>query len=258
VGVKPLFYIGLHMVTHAPQFDRCMISVNRLRLRKSDFNPHDWMMDSGAFTEISTHGEYRTSVQEYADQINRWKVCGNLLAAVSQDYMCESFILAKTGLTVADHQRLTIERYDALLQLTDVYILPVLQGYKPEEYVSHIAQYDDRLKLGMWVGVGSVCKRNSSPAQIEAVLTAIRRVRPDLRLHGFGLKITSLKSDIVSQYLYSCDSMAWSFAGRKDHRANDPTLAHEYAKTVDTMPVQGNLYVRVDPVENILTTGPDL
>jgi hypothetical protein len=40
-------------------------------------------------------------------------------------------------LTVADHQRLTIERYDALLaEDTGVYIMPVLQGYSPAEYKS--------------------------------------------------------------------------------------------------------------------------
>lgn len=65
--------------------------------------------------------------------------------------MCEPAMLAKTGLTVADHQRLTIERYDALVPLVgDVYLMPVLQGYRPDEYVSHIEQYGARLKPGMW------------------------------------------------------------------------------------------------------------
>src|SRR3954468_3510912 len=153
-----------------------MISVNRLRNRKSDFAVHNWMLDSGAFTELLRFGHYRHSVQAYADCIKRWKSCGNLLAAVSQDYMTEPFILEKTGLTVAEHQRLTIERYDELLACdTGVYILPVLQGYQPAEYVSHLHQYGDRLGAGMWVGVGSVCKRNSNPEQIEAILKAINR-----------------------------------------------------------------------------------
>jgi hypothetical protein len=56
--------------------------------------------------------------------------------------------LEKTGLTVEEYQRLTIERYDELLVCrTGVYILPVLQGYQPEEYVSHIRQYGDRLRV---------------------------------------------------------------------------------------------------------------
>jgi hypothetical protein len=45
-----------------------------------------------------------TSPQQYADEINRWKDYGNLVAAVSQDLMCEPFILHKTGLTIEEHQ----------------------------------------------------------------------------------------------------------------------------------------------------------
>jgi hypothetical protein len=124
---------------------------------------------------------------------------------------------------VADHQRLTIERYDALLaEDTGVYIMPVLQGYSPSEYISHIRQYGDRLKPGMWVGVGSVCKRNTNIMAIWMVLDAIKDERPDLRLHGFGLKKTSLQETIIRDLLYSADSMAWSFAARREGRnAND-------------------------------------
>ncbi len=59
-------------------------------------------MDSGAFTEISTHGLYRHDVTEYAAEIRRWATngSGRLLTAVSQDWMCEPFIVVKTGLSV--------------------------------------------------------------------------------------------------------------------------------------------------------------
>ena len=76
------------------------------------------MMDSGGFTELSTHGRWRASPQQYADEINRWKDNGNLVAAVIQDLMCEPFILHKTGLTIEDHQKITVARYARLLDLT--------------------------------------------------------------------------------------------------------------------------------------------
>ncbi len=181
-------------------------------------------MDSGAFMELKLHGRYRDSVAEYAAQIRRWARCGTLVAAVAQDYMCEPFMLERTGLTVAEHQRLTIERYDALLaEQTGTYVLPVLQGYTPAEYVDHIRQYGSRLAAGAWVGVGSVCKRNGDPGAIRDVLYSISRMRPDLRLHGFGVKRTALSLGIVRDYLYSADSMAWSFAARKARRAGDLT-----------------------------------
>lgn len=176
--------------------------------------------------ELKLYGRYRHSVAEYAAQIARWARCGRLVAAVAQDYMCEPFMLARTGLTVADHQRLTISRYDTLHYLareSGVYILPALQGYTPAEYVDHLRQYGRRLARGAWVGVGSVCKRNGDPSAIRDVLYSIARVRPDLRLHGFGIKQTALSSAVVRQLLHSADSMAWSFAARKARHAGDLT-----------------------------------
>jgi hypothetical protein len=118
-------------------------------------------------------------------------------------------------MTIADHQHLTIERYDVLHgEGLPFPIMPVLQGYAPEDYVDHIRQYGRHLGPGMWVGVGSVCKRNSEPEQIVEVLDAIHTARPDIRLHGFGVKITALRHPGVRRRLSSSDSMAWSFHAR--------------------------------------------
>jgi hypothetical protein len=210
------FYCGVSELTHAAHVGSCMVSVNALRDRRSPFVVGDWIIDSGGFNELKHYRDYRDSPEEYAAIIRRFATVGNLQAAVAQDYMCEPFILGRTGLTIADHQRLTIERYDALLRcdVGGVYIMPVLQGYLPSQYADHVRAYGDRLAQGAWVGVGSVCKRNRDPSQIEQVLLAIRDVRPDLRLHGFGIKITALQSSVVREFLHSADSMAWSFAGR--------------------------------------------
>jgi hypothetical protein len=211
--------VGLHQPSDARHFGAAFVSVNRLAKRKSDFPVGDWIMDSGAFTEIANHGRYRTDVSAYAAQIDRWADCGNLIAAVAQDYMCEPWIVAKTGLPVPEHQRLTIDRYDALMALRPrAYIMPVLQGYAPTDYASHVRQYGDRLAHGAYVGVGSVCKRNSNPGSILAVLEAIKAVRPDLRLHGFGLKSIALACAPITALLESADSMAWSFRARKEGR----------------------------------------
>ena len=239
------FFIGLHQPSDAKNFTASMVSVNRLKARKSAFQVGDWMMDSGAFTTIHTHGGYPEGVEVYAAHIRRWATNGNLLCAVAQDYMCEPFMVAKTGLTVAEHQRLTIERYDALLacDTAGVYIMPVLQGYTPQDYVTHLEAYGDRLAYGAWVGVGSVCKRNGDARAIEAVLCAIKAKRPDLRLHGFGLKTTALRSGLVRQCLHTADSMAWSFAARKSGRnANDWREARNFLSGIDTMQVQHPLF----------------
>lgn len=72
----------------------------------------------------------------------------------------------------------------------------------------------DRLLFGQWVGVGSICKRNSRPAEVADILASIHNKRPDLRLHGFGIKLTALENKAVRDLLYSCDSMAWSYPAR--------------------------------------------
>lgn len=104
-----------------------------------------------------------------------------------------------------------MERYDALraCDTGGVYILPVLQEYAAKDYVSHIRQYGDRLGPRAWVGV------------------------------GFGIKITALGLQLVRDLLFSADSMAWSFAARREGRdRNSPAEARRYAQRVHDMPTQ--------------------
>lgn len=242
-----LFYPGLHQPCDVRHFERAMVSVNRLRRyrRPNRLGFNDWIMDSGAFMELKQYGRYRHEVQEYAAEVRRWLDVGQLQAVVSQDYMCEPLILERTGLTVYCHQLLSVERYLALrLLLGGVYVMPVIQGYTPEEYARHVRMYAARLEPGAWAGVGSVCKRNSDPREIARILWAIHGERPDLRLHGFGLKTTALKSPEIRTLLYSADSMAWSFAARRQGRdRNDHTEAACFAAKVEE-PV---LDAKIDP-----------
>lgn len=238
------FYPGLHQPADAQHFDLACISINRLRGRKKPVQCGDVLVDSGAFTELFIHGHYRHGVEQYAAELFRLYSAGvvQIAAAVAQDYMCEPFILAKTGLTIEEHQRLTIQRYDDLVAELErlfggeipFHVMPVLQGFAPQDYVNHIRMYGDRLKPGMWVGVGSVCKRQGDPRSIIAVLQAIASERPDLELHGFGVKKTALMHPGVRELLATADSMAWSFAARKQGRnANDWREAKAFAEMIE-------------------------
>ena len=234
-----IFFVGLHQPHNAINFDRCMISIKRLARRKGNFVVNQWMLDSGAFTELRDHGRYRDSPEVYASQIIRWAECGELVSASAQDYLCEPFILAKTGLTIAQHQQLTIDRYDALRALVPehIHIMPVLQGYMPSQYIDHLAQYGQRIYPGMWVGVGSVCKRQRKPSEIAAVLRPIKAARPDIQLHGFGAKTIALDNPEVRSLLHSADSMAWSSAAYWEGRdANDWREAEGFRQRIETAP----------------------
>lgn len=222
------FFVGLHQPADAVHFDTCCISINRLRRRRSRVQCSNVLIDSGAFTELARHGRYRHPVEDYATELYRLFADGvvDIRGVVAQDYMCEPAMLARTGLSIWTHQRLTVARYDALLAELDRLfsgscpfpLVPVLQGYAPGDYARHVHRYGKRLVSGMWVGVGSVCKRNGTPQAIVEILRAIKSVRPDLQLHGFGLKRTALEDPAVRSLLASADSMAWSFAARRQGR----------------------------------------
>src|SRR6185369_2509152 len=133
------FYVGLHHPSDAHRFDRACVSVRALKTRRKPIPNARIILDSGAFRELELHGKYLSSSKEYAADIRRLSKLVNIEIAVAQDYMCEPFMLAKTGLTIRDHQRLTIERYDELLfENPPVPIMPVLQGYAVEDYVRHL------------------------------------------------------------------------------------------------------------------------
>lgn len=229
------FYVGLHQPSDARHFRRCCVSVNRLRTRRSGFVAGRVLLDSGAFTKVARDGGYTDPPEVYAAEVVRWSGLVQLVAAVSEDYMCEPFVLARTGMSIARHQALTIERYDALRKLLPAHIrlLPVLQGYLPQHYAQHVRDYGERLALRAWVGVGSVCKRNGSPRDMAAVLRAIKAERPDLRLHLFGAKLTALQSAEIRELAHSADSMAWSYSARRQGRdANDWREAKRFASRI--------------------------
>lgn len=213
-----IFYVGVHHPSDAKNFERSFISINTIRNRKSPFEVQKWIMDSGAFTEISTYGEYRFEPEVYGEEINRWRKNGGFQMAVTQDYMCEPFILKITGKTVEEHQKLTVERYKRIVKVAECPVMPVLQGYQLRDYLRHREMYGDLITYGQRVGVGSVCKRNANISEIEGVLMGIHESCPSLKLHGFGVKTTALKSEWVWRSLFSADSMAWSFAARREGR----------------------------------------
>ena len=70
------------------------------------------------------------------------------------------------------------------------------------------------------------------------MLSAIHAARPDLKLHGFGIKRTALANADVRRLLHSSDSMAWSFHARINGRGTDANKWQEaklFADAVDAL-----------------------
>ncbi len=208
------FYLGVHhphwlKTAGAPLF----ISRNRLaRLKHWPIAAHRWAKDSGMFSRLLTHGEPEP-VKDYAASVRRAvEEVGQMDWAAPQDWMCEPVMLKRTGLTVRDHQRKTVENYLDLRAL-DVPVIPVLQGWSYEDYFECLTMYYRAgvvLRALPLVGLGSVCRRQDTDTAEELVRDLSAE---GLRLHLFGFKLLGLRR--VSSYATSSDSMAWSFAARK-------------------------------------------
>src|SRR5690606_34132950 len=186
--------------------------VSNRRLRRLRTLPRargPWALDSGGFSEVSLYGEWRTSPKEYAQLVDRYaEEIGGLEWAAPQDWMCEPWIIEKTGLSVDAHQRRTVRSFLYLRERCGAHIAPVMQGFTLDEYLRCVEMYDRAgvdLTREPVVGLGSVCRRQGT-AEAERIITTLASM--GLRLHGFGFKLQGIAR--VGRLLASADSMAWS------------------------------------------------
>ncbi len=222
------FYLGTHRpywlwdrrFTDVPLF----ISHRQLSRRVTPFPRAfgSYAVDSGAFTELTTHGRWTTTAAQYVAALRRYAAeLGPFDFAAQQDSMCEDFVLAKVSatagrtVTVTDQQRATVANFLTLRDLApDLPIAPTLQGYAPADYERCAQMFADAgidLAAEPVVGVGSVCRRDT-PAQIEVVLRTVAGL--GVAVHGFGVKTEGLTR--AGHLLASADSLAWSYAARRE------------------------------------------
>lgn len=217
------FFLGTHMPGWLAdqRFADVPLFVSRRRLEKYVALPRavgSWALDSGGFTELSMHGGWTLPPRAYAAQVRRYRdEIGRLVWAAPQDWMCEPQVLQVTGLTVAEHQRRTVENVLELRALApDLPFIPVLQGFTLEDYEACVERYDRAgldLRREIVVGLGTICRRQGT---VEAE-TIIRRLRgAGIHVHAFGAKTTGLRR--YAPEVQSADSLAWSF----DARRSDP------------------------------------
>ncbi|MBT4331538.1 MAG: hypothetical protein HOD58_16630 [Gammaproteobacteria bacterium] len=210
-----MFYLGTHeplwlQRTSVPLF----VSRSRIAGRCKKNPPKAlgrWALDSGGFTEIHKFGEWVLTARDYADEVIRYAdEMGNLDWAAPQDWMCEPSALKASGLTVADHQRNTVNNFLELRDVLGVLVIPVIQGWSRDDYLRNVDQYEAAgvdLSSESLIGLGSICRRNR-----EAEIAGIISILHPLQLHGFGVKGAGLINN--AKFLKSADSMAWSFSAR--------------------------------------------
>lgn len=211
------FYLGTHILSHIGKADvPFFVSYRQLVKRKKKRFEHDVKVcvDSGGFSELSLFGKWTIQPEEYLQNLERLKGLGLKIEwAAPQDWMCEEVMLKKTGKTIQEHQRLTVENLIGLREFeSDIHFIPVLQGQSLDDYFSHFEMYEAAgfdLRKEPVVGVGSVCRRQSTN-EIAHIMKCLHA--KGLKLHGFGVKTNGLEK--YAKLLHSSDSLAWSYGAR--------------------------------------------
>jgi hypothetical protein len=213
-----LFYLGTHQPHWLWQANfPLFVSHRQLARRPRRLRPAAcrWALDSGGFTELSLRGRWVTAAEDYAQAVTIYaQRIGRLDFAAPMDWMCEPFMIERTGLSVAEHQHRTVANYLLLRQLApDLPFIPVLQGWHLADYLACVDLYASAgvdLAAAARVGLGSVCRRQST-RDIAVIVAAL--AKRGVRLHGFGVKTGGLHT--YGHLLASADSMAWSYAARR-------------------------------------------
>ena len=186
-----------------------MLSAYALRGRKDPLSVGRWMLDSGAFTQVTKFGDFIQSTEEYVRLAVRFQDQGELACIATQDYMCEPSVIAELQsqgrkASVRIHQNNTVKRYIDIMEQSvkqglKVPVMPVLQGWEVEDYYDHYIKYcnelsnrrywngkewhcpfmdrpyyhghtGELLNAGHWIGIGSTCKRNTNPEVVSQIL----------------------------------------------------------------------------------------
>lgn len=215
------FYLGTHHPhwLASPTFECIPLFVSRRALCRYKTLPvagGRWALDSGGFSELTLHGEWKLSPREYANEVRRYHAMGGMDWAAPQDWMCEPDMLKRTGLSIVEHQRRTVANFLELRSLApELPIIPVLQGWTEGDYYDCLDMYE-RAGVDMvaepLVGLGTVCRRQNT-LRASVIITSL--IACGLKLHGFGFKSTGLKS-AGGRMLTSSDSLAWSYHARRE------------------------------------------
>ncbi len=213
------YFLGTHRPTWLNELDVPMF-VSRTTIPKTKLPRARtrWCLDSGGYTQITKYGKWTISEEQYVDEVRRFQdEIGNLEWAGPMDWMVEPEARRKSGFTTNDHQMATCANFVKLRHMApDLPIIPVLQGWKSDQYRTHVAMYREIWGVDLYreplVGIGSVCRREGTAAFAPISDMMYEFWKDGMRMHAFGLSKPAMVKLCGS--LVSSDSLAWSRSGR--------------------------------------------
>jgi len=189
---------------------------NNLDLPK---NRNKLMIDSGAY-DLLIRGEledYPFTPLEYSKTIKNLDIVPDYV--ISMDYICnreensDNYELINKTIHNAKLLRKEFKREN------DICFVPVVQGYKLEDYLYCIEQLVEQKIVidGDNIGIGSLVGRRG----VKEPRTIIREVFKFLEekqiktgIHCFGVNLNVIKDEEIFNMISSIDSLAWTFPYR--------------------------------------------
>lgn len=218
------FYLGVHRPQWLPK-TTVPLFVSRVTLAPRRTLPQaagPFAIDSGGFSEIDRNHGWTIGAAEYAAFVGRVvEEVGRPDFVAPQDWMVEERMLTKTGLSIVEHQRRTVENFLELRGILGELVIPVLQGWTLDDYLECTEMYAAagvELAEEPLVGLGTICRRQH---ELPAERIVRRLAAEKISLHGFGVKTSGLER--YGDALTSADSMAWSMRARYLARNGEPS-----------------------------------
>lgn len=176
-------------------------------------------LDSGGYVAMKKYGRFRFGVEDYcrlaAEMRPEW--------FAQMDLCCEPDVASNRSEVFRRIEKTAENLRECRAVAAEVGAqapLIVLQGWKPQDYVSGPAFDDPNFEWPAVVGVGSVCRRHlHGPDGLLAVIGRLdAKLPPHVRLHLFGVK--SQGAELLRHHprIASVDSMAHSYGARVEAR----------------------------------------
>jgi hypothetical protein len=207
ISKTPFFYVVCDGQKYIEKVDNALISCGILwNNGKFDFNkiknlPEHFslMLDSGGFQLLSKFNEYPFTCEQYYEFVNR--VNPNYF--VSMDYPCGD------DKNVKEKIEKTISNLIKLKEFGDERLIPVLQGYKLDDYLYCLDRFKEQGLISDYMGIGSLVPKEIEEAK-EIILNLTKELK-GIKIHIFGMKLKLLENPEIFRSIYSFDTMNYLF-----------------------------------------------
>lgn len=186
-------------------------------------------IDSGGFQATSSWDmEFPYEPKELFD----WAESIDADLVACPDFACEpelheTSVMDRIHRTVEEHALAYAQYKDGDYTFE---LVPVLQGYEPEQYRRCIELYEREGFIEDYMAIGTVCKRDSVDS-IHRVLETLERHLPDTEWHMFGMTLNAWKDRRLWGRFKSADTAAWNWGGQT--QAHKVELLKEYSRKVN-------------------------